>query len=115
MESGDAMETERTATVITANRLRDGRVVFLGPRGWSEDIRDATLATDEQERRALEALARQSVSTCEVIDPYPIAVVCGEDRPVPVKLRERLRISGPGAGAERGEPRSQGEHRHVSL
>ncbi len=109
------METGKTATVVTANRLCDGRVVFLGAGGWSEDICDATLATDEQEKRALEALARQSVVTCEVVDPYAVAVVCDESGPVPVRLREKLRIAGPGVGAERAAPPPQGENGRVSL
>ncbi len=109
------METDRrTGTIITANRLRDGRVVFLGAGGWTTEIADATVATDEQERRALEALARQSVVTCEVVAPYPVDVVDDRGRPVPVALRERWRIFGPGPGTETGYA-GGGEAGHVPV
>ena len=102
-------------TVITANRLPDGRVIFLGPGGWSEDITAATVATDAQELRALEALARQSVAVCEVVDPYPVAVEAGPDGLLPVKLRERRRLLGPSPGAETVERSYEGEPHRVSL
>lgn len=85
-----------SAWIVTANRLRDGRVVWLSPRGWSESLREASVAEREDERRALEALAAQSVAACEVVDPYLVEVERTADGlPLPVRLRERIRALGP--------------------
>ena len=44
--------------IVTANRLRDGSVVFLGSNsGWSERIAGAEVATDAEEAEHLMAVA----------------------------------------------------------
>ncbi len=90
--------------VITANRLTDGRVIFLTPAGWTVRIEEAAVAIDEEERRALEALARRSAVACEVVDPYAVPVALEANGPRPVELRERWRVFGPGPGAEKAPP-----------
>jgi hypothetical protein len=49
--------------VMTANRLRDGEVVFLTRAGvWSEKIDDAVLALEPQAKAALETRAKLTTS-----------------------------------------------------
>ncbi|GBD44193.1 hypothetical protein HRbin40_01677 [bacterium HR40] len=81
--------------ILTANRLRDGRVVFLTAHGWEESLRTAIVAATEAEQRALEALGAQSVAMCEVVDPYLVEVEVENGVPSPLHYRERIRASGP--------------------
>jgi hypothetical protein len=104
-----------TAQVLTANRLLDGEVVFLGPRGWVERIDLATVANDEGQAKALEALGNQSVAVNEVVDAYLIAVVGEEGRLRPVKLREYLRTVGPSVRTDLGKQARPAGDAHVSL
>ena len=80
-------------SVLTANRLVDGAVVFLDPNNrWSERFADARgLAAGADEAAALER-GRAAVADCEVVEPYLVAL--GEDGK-PERLRERIRADGP--------------------
>lgn len=104
-----------TMQVMTANRLIDGEVVFLAAEGWVEEIDRATVAAQPEQLRALEALAKQSVATNEVVDAYLIEVATEAGRIRPTKLREHLRTLGPSVRPDLGkQARTQG-NRHVSL
>ena len=82
--------------VIIANRLRDGRVVFLGPgRRWTGDLSLAAGAGSDAERARLEALAREAEADCVVVDPYPIEVEERDGVRAPVLGREAIRVRGP--------------------
>ena len=102
-----------TLQVVTANRLRDGEVVFLGTRGWVLDIARATVAQAADEVKALEALARQSEAVNEVVDAYLVEVERRDDGLRPVKLREYLRTLGPSVRTDLGK-QAMGA-RHVPL
>lgn len=80
-------------SVLTANRLVDGVVVFLDPHGcWSDRFADARgLADDGEEAEAL-ARGQAAVAACAVVEPYLVAL--GEDGK-PARLRERIRAEGP--------------------
>lgn len=101
--------------ILTANRLGDGRVLFLGARGWSERLRDATVAESEEERRALAALGAQSVAACEVVGPYLVEVEPEGGVPVPVHFRERIRACGPTVRPQLGRSDNLPENRRVPL
>lgn len=81
------------ASVLTANRLVDGAVVFLDPHGrWSERFANARgLAGDADKAGALER-GQAAVAACEVVEPYLVAL--GADGR-PERLRERIRADGP--------------------
>lgn len=81
--------------IVTANRLADGRVVFLGERGWSAHIGEATVAGSEAAAVALLELAQRAVAEREVVDPYLIEVVEEEGMLRPARRRERIRSTGP--------------------
>jgi sulfite reductase (NADPH) hemoprotein beta-component len=78
-------------SVITANRLTDGVVVWLdGAGGWSPDLQAAAIFDGEALEAAL-AKARDS----EAVDIREIPVDLVEGRLVPQARRERLRAAGP--------------------
>ena len=86
--------------IVTANRLRDGLVVFLSADGaWSERIGDAAGAANEADAQELMAMAKQSAIECRVVEPYLVEVEIAADgrRPEhhPVRHRESIRVSGP--------------------
>lgn len=89
-----------THRVITANRLRDGAVIWLGPDAkWVERFDGAEACADDETVEARLALARELESAGRIIDAYAVEVVVeqmeGVGRLVPVRLRERIRADGP--------------------
>ncbi|WP_436637424.1 DUF2849 domain-containing protein [Microbaculum sp. FT89] len=84
--------------VLTANRLADGRVVYLGDRDWTADLGAARLVQTDADAEIAERAGREAVAARLVVEPYLIDVEA-EDRGVqPVRLRERIRASGPTTG-----------------
>ena len=82
--------------MIVANRLTDGRVVFLADNArWVESIEDGlVIESDELQAKLLEQ-AESAVELGTVVDPYLIEVVTKEGRRSPVQLRESIRAFGP--------------------
>ncbi len=84
--------------ILTANRLKDGLVIFLGYDGeWSVDINEARVAELEEDADDMLSEAKAS-GIC--IDAYliDVTVECQEvqgRRIVPTKYRERIRSFGP--------------------
>src|SRR5579885_671413 len=97
-----------TLKIAIANRLRDGRVVYLGSDGWATEIGAAEIAASDAAAEALQARARQSIGQCEIVDPYLIEVVERDGVLSPVDWRERIRTLGPTVrpdlGYQAGEP-----------
>jgi Protein of unknown function (DUF2849) len=90
-------------TVFTANRLRDGRVVWLAAGGaWVEEIGAAAVFTPAE---AAEGLARAQLGEAQqlVVGVYGVEVSLQAGKPVPVKFREQLRVRGPSVDAEPAE------------
>jgi len=86
--------------IITANRLRDGAVVYLGPdTHWSTRISQAVAAADEDQARALLAVAARAVAEAQVVAPYAIAVARDASGLRPASYRERIRAAGPSIAA----------------
>jgi hypothetical protein len=81
--------------MLTANRLRDGDVVYWRAGGWVEALGqgDVFFAQDEAEA-ALEA-ARKFVADNVVVNPYLFDVRAEADGVHPVKEREIVRAAGP--------------------
>jgi hypothetical protein len=87
----------------TANRLNDGRVVYLtGDAAWSEWIDDAAVAEDEPDLEILGAQAVAATAACVVVEPYAINVVSDGKTVVPDRLRERIRAKGPTVHRDHG-------------
>lgn len=80
--------------VVTANRLRIGDVVYLGPGDdWVVDLARATVATDEAALSALEVKAAKSVDTQEVVGVYAIDVDAASGSPEARSVKERIRAA----------------------
>lgn len=81
--------------VVSASRLRDGRVVWLAADGrWVEPLRDAAVYLGEQVNAGLaagEADERRQL----VVGAYAVEVVETPDGLVPLRMRERVRVDGP--------------------
>lgn len=100
------------ARVLTANRLRDGLVVFLtAPKGagapeWVTAIAAAAVAEDDAAMAALEAAGKAAEAAQQVVGAYLIDVAVTGEGPVPLRKRERIRAAGgptvPGAVADPG-------------
>lgn len=90
-------QTNGTWKAITANRLWDGAVVYLADGGtWRERLEGCRLATNDEEREAMEAVARWAVQTNMVVAPYVIELDGGSaGTPTPMRLRESIRAAGP--------------------
>ena len=83
--------------VFTGNGLRDGRVAWMGAEGqWLHDLGAVTPFAPEAADEGL-ALARQGERRQHVVGVYAVEV--GADG-LPLKFRERLRVSGPSIDAE---------------
>ena len=81
--------------MITANRLRDGVVIYLQIDGehhhWCDAIGDGSIF-DQSETEAQLARAAIDVRQNRIVDPYTIAVT---ETHVPLTQREAVRAGGP--------------------
>jgi hypothetical protein len=85
-----------TLQIVTANRLTDGRVVYLaeGER-WVEALRGSRIARNEDEAKTLLGIGETAARDRQVVAPYLIDVVEEDGRVWPVRYREVLRAVGP--------------------
>lgn len=80
-------------SIITANSLGDGLVVFLtAAGGWSNDIAAARVIAPDALADAL-VYAKAQHDARIVVEPYEIDVTVEDEVPVPVRLRERIRAA----------------------
>jgi hypothetical protein len=81
--------------VITANRLRDGAVIYRARQGgWTQDLAAALVVTEAEEAMAL--LKEAAGEGTLAVGAYPAPIELGPDRRIaPGNLRERIRNSGP--------------------
>ena len=98
--------------VITANRLKDGTVVFLGPDfSWVEHIGEARVfATPDTAASGLAATKKDEEDNL-VLDVYAVDVAEREGTITPVKLREAIRATGPTIHPEHGKGQGSGKRR----
>jgi hypothetical protein len=83
-------------SVLTANRLADGIVVFLDFEGaWSETLAEAVMARSPDEVRALEDRGAHDAARNLVVEPYLVEVRETAGGLVPARTRERVRVGGP--------------------
>lgn len=86
--------------VFTANRLCDGRVVWLAAGGaWAETLAEAQVFPPERVAAGL-ALAQQGERAQQVVGTYGVEIALQGGQPVPVKFREQLRVRGPSVKTE---------------
>jgi hypothetical protein len=81
--------------VITANRLRDGAVIYrTAAGGWTTALAEAVVVGSEAEAKAL--LNAAAGEGTVAVGAYPAPVEITKDRRIlPGNLRERIRATGP--------------------
>ena len=83
-------------SVLTANRLDDGIVVFLDFEGaWSETLAEAVIARSPDEVRALQDRGTYDAARNLVVEPYLVEVRETAGSLLPIRYRERVRVAGP--------------------
>ena len=81
-------------SVVTANELRSGAVVYLARDGrWVEALIEASVATDANGLKELEAQALAAVERTEVTAVYAMDVRLADGRPEPISVREKIRAA----------------------
>ncbi|MBP2312490.1 DUF2849 domain-containing protein [Azospirillum soli] len=89
---------------ITANRLRDGTVVFLGANStWVEQLADAALFEGAEADAPLAAAKAQAEGEQFGVDVYAFDVTVADGEILPVKARERIRALGPSVRTDLGK------------
>ncbi|MBO1324154.1 DUF2849 domain-containing protein [Acetobacter sp. TBRC 12305] len=87
-------------SVVTANRLLDGRIVWLEPNGtWGLAIKGAQTFPNAD---MVDVLARQNACAArdQVVGIYGVQVEPGSSGPEPVTTREQIRAFGPSVHSE---------------
>lgn len=88
------MSSRFTPSVVTANDLMEGDVVYLTATGaWSRRLRDAQLFTDEEP--AQDALGSAQAQPDRLVGAYLAPAHKGPDGPKPAHFREAFRARGP--------------------
>ncbi len=83
-----------TPSVLTANDLREGHVVYMaGDGAWVRDIAQAGYLDDPVIAEMWLNLAQAQGD--RVVGPYLAAAILGPDGPQPTHFREEFRRDGP--------------------
>ncbi len=83
-----------TPKVVTASDLIEGDVIYLtADDGWTRDLNEAELITDEAEAQLRLLAAEQQPN--RVVGAYLADMAAGADGPQPVHFREDFRRRGP--------------------
>ena len=104
------------AQVVTANRLTDGVVVFVGPEGqWVERLDEAVLWSEAASIAGALERAKADERANIVVEPYAIEVRETSRGVQPAHLREVIRAAGPTVHPDHGKQASQAGAEDVSL
>ena len=107
------MAKARTKTfhpqVLTANRLRDGDVVYWAKgEVWGEELSGAMVFKDSDAVAAAEAHGRLGVEQRLIIDAYFFPVTQNGDEIQPTQTREVIRAKGPTVRLDLGKQAQAG-------
>ncbi|WP_454726693.1 MULTISPECIES: DUF2849 domain-containing protein [Cupriavidus] len=93
--------------LISANRLRDGAVVWLGAgHEWVDELRHACVFDGPRIAPATQA-ANQAAARNDVVAPTPRPARLVDGMPVPLDYREVLRAQGPSVRTDLGKQAAQ--------
>lgn len=100
--------------IVTANRLREGDVVYLTDTGkWSTYLNESRASRDPVAIDAMLAEAAADVAARKIVAPYAMEVIEVDGILQPLSAREIIRAAGPTVRADyrpdngRDAPRSQ--------
>lgn len=83
-------------TLITANRLGNGAVVYLSPGGnWTEILHEARLVKTADDEERLLRISGDDVTRLLIVDPYVMKVRLESGALKPISQREHIRAAGP--------------------
>ncbi len=83
-------------TIISANRLIDGLIVFRDAEGgWTTAAAKAMRFTSKEDLEKGLEQARADFAANKVVEIEPVELKEGPDGPVAVTMRDRVRLSGP--------------------
>ncbi len=82
-----------TPKIVTANALLEGDVIYQTATGWTRDLAQAEVLTDEADAdlRLIDA----SQQSADVVGAYLAEVDTSTDTPKPTHFREAFRAKGP--------------------
>jgi hypothetical protein len=93
--------------VLTANRLRDGIVLYRRQDGWVQTLAEADVYADKPAADAALAAATAELARNTFVAPYLFEVRRDDAGVRPVKEREIIRAAGPtvhpGVGKQAGQ------------
>lgn len=81
--------------IVTANRLRDGAVVYWNRGAWAEALAGAEIIADPAATKAALAAAAAFVTARQVVGVYAFKVRLEDGIAVPLEEREVIRACGP--------------------
>jgi Protein of unknown function (DUF2849) len=82
------------SSVVTANRLADGAVVYRTAEGtWTTDIDSAAVVSSAE--AASDVLTAAKADGVQAVDVYVAPVKLEDGRILPANLREAIRLRGP--------------------
>jgi len=80
--------------IVTANRLRDGAVIYRAALGgWTTELDAAAIVHNAEDAKKL--LAGASAEGLDAVGPYVAPVDTAGGRVMPGNLREQIRMAGP--------------------
>ncbi len=87
------MPKQFTPKVVTANALLEGDVIYQMAHGWTRDLAQAEVLTDEADAdlRLIDALQQRDL----IVGAYLADVDTRTLRPQPAHFREAFRAKGP--------------------
>jgi Protein of unknown function (DUF2849) len=97
------MATVPALQVLTANRLRDGDVVYWHDHEWAEHFTDAEVFRDKPAADAALAAAQAFVKGRVVVNPYLFGVREDAGRLRAIEEREIVRSEGPSVRRDLGK------------
>ncbi len=82
--------------IITANRLLDGEVVWMGAGNlWVDSVEAAHVFADKADVEDGLSRAELSVASQDVVEVYAVDVLVVDGEVTPRTLKERIRAAGP--------------------
>jgi hypothetical protein len=93
--------------MLTANRLRDGDVLYRKSDGWVLMLADGEVYADPAKADAALAAATTELARNEFVAPYLFEVRDVNGKIVPVKEREIIRAAGPTVHPNTGKQAGQ--------
>ncbi len=99
-----AEKTRDIRQVLTANRLKDGLVVFLGEgNAWTPWLAEAVIARTKDDAARLESRGAEHAKTNVVVGPYLADVIEEAGAVRCAHIREHLRTLGPSVRTDLGK------------